>query len=495
MSDTSVHGSPTSSGPERSTGYYALVLTVILLFCEANTFSAILFYNALPHMSPPFTPSELPWIVSISLLVAAAAQPLVGKLADVFGFRRLVLVIALLYLAGSLLGAVTHSFALILVARALQGGIIALPAAVYAFFRGFFPKRMVPIVVGMNVTGVGVAGIMSPIVAGALLDAFGYQSIFWFCFIYIGVFTPLILLVVPRSGPRISRRIDVPGSLMITLGVGSLLFSLTEGSDNGWTSASFLIPLLVGLAVLVGFVVVETRVAEPMIQIRVLTSHAVRNSLLVALLVGIPASTWNYLFPQLVSPDRVHGMDYGFGLTALQAGYVAIPSGLCTTLAGPLGGYLCRRTSPRLVMIGSALCGLVAALSIAYFHSHLWQVIVAGLFGGVCLGFYFAAGPNLIIDAVPEEITGVATGIQTCMSAFMGSVMPIIMSIILAHNVLRTDPTTHRTISTTRGFIDLYWIMAGACVLGLAVALAMRHGRRPSAGDEHQQEAAPALAH
>ncbi|MFE5027453.1 MFS transporter [Streptomyces sp. NPDC056656] len=474
---------------EHSTRHYAVTLTVILLFCEANTFSAILFFNALPHMSPPFTPSQLPWIVSISLLVAAAAQPLVGKLADLYGFRRLVLGVALLYLTGSLIGALTHSFALALVARALQGGIIALPAAVYAFFRSFFPRRMVPIVVGMNVTGVGVAGIMSPLVAGALLDRFGYQSIFWFCFVYVGVFTPLILLVIPRSGPRISHRIDVPGALLITLGAGTVLFSLTEGSHNGWTSSSFALPLVVGLALLTCFLVVESRVAEPMIQLRVLTHHAVRNSLLVALLIGIPASTWNYLFPQLVSPDRVQGMDYGFGLTALQAGFVAIPSGVCTMLAGPLGGYLCRRSSPRLVMISSAACGLVAALSIAYFHSHLWQVIVAGLFGGACLGFYFAAGPNLIIDAVPVEITGVTAGLQTFMSAFMGSVMPIIMSIMLAHNVLRTDPTTQETIHTTRGFVYLYWILAAACILGLAIALAMRHGRRPSAGGEHSQAA------
>jgi MFS family permease len=385
---------------------------------------------------------------------------------------------------------------MILVARGLQGSIIATPAAVFVFFRGFFPKRLVPITVGMIVTGTGVAGIISPIVAGALLDSYGYQSLFWFCFIYIAALTPLILLVVPRSGPRISRRIDVPGSLLITLGAGSVLLSLTEGSDNGWTSTPFLVPLVLGLAALTGFVWVETRVAEPMIQIRVLTHHSVRNSLLVALLIGVPASTWNYLFPQLVGPERIHGMDYGFGLTALQVGYVAIPSGLCTTLAGPLGGYLCRRTSPRLVMIGSALCGLVGALSIAYFHSSLWQVIVAGLFAGTCLGFYFAAGPNLIIDAVPEEITGITTGIQSCLPAFMGSLMPIIMSIILAHNVLRTDPTTHQPIPTTRGFIDLYWILAAACVLGLAVALAMRHGRKPSAGEEPLQgEAAPALTH
>jgi MFS family permease len=475
-----------ASSTERSTGYYTFVLVVVLLLAEATTLTAVIFYNALRFMSPPFTSAELPWIASISLLIGAAFQPLVGKLADQFGFRRLVVFVALLFVAGSLIGALTSSFALIMVARVLQGGIIAMPGAVFSFLRSFFPKRMVPVLIGMNMTGIGVAGAAGPLLSGVLISAFSYHSIFWFCLIYMMIVAPATLLVLSKGGiparTRTRTRIDLPGSLLVTIGVGALLLSFTEGPERGWGSPLVAILFAITAVAVAAFVITELRTREPMIDIRLLTHHALRDSLAVAFFTAIPIAAWQYLFPELLSPVRAAGTNYGFGLTALQIGLVNLPFGAVSAFAGPLGGILCKRFSPRTIMMWSAGLGTVTCVGVGFWHSDLWEIVVWALLMGAVFGLYFAAGPNLVIDAVPERLTGVSTGILSVASSLPNSAMPVVVATVLSANLLRIDPVTHAPVYSSNGYLYVYLLLAAGSLIGLGIAARMRHGRQAAAG-------------
>jgi MFS family permease len=453
---------------------------VVLFFSEATTLTAVIFYNALRFM--PFTPAELPWIASISLLIAAAFQPLAGKLADVFGFRRVILAVALLFIAGSLLGALTSSFVLIMVARVLQAGIIAMPGAVYAFMRGFFPKRMVPVLIGMNMTGIGIGGALGPLLSGVLISAFSYHSLFWFCLIYMAIVAPATLLVVPKGARRARTGIDLPGSLLLTAGVGALLLAFTEGPERGWGSPLVLVLFAVTVVGLAAFVLRELRARAPMIDMRLLAHHALRNSLLVSLFTAIPIAAWQYLYPDLLSPVRAAGTNYGFGLTALQIGLFNLPFGLVSAVTGPTGGALCKRFSPRIIMMWSAGLGVVATVGVAFAHSQLWQIMLWEVIMGAVFGFYYAAGPNLVIEAVPERLTGVSTGLQAVTSSLMNSVMTVVAGSILLANVLRVDPATHLPVYSNHGYTYVYLLLAVGSAVGFLIAARMRHGRQAAAG-------------
>jgi MFS family permease len=404
-----------------------------------------------------------------------------GKLADIFGFRRLVLAVALTYVVGSLIGALTSSFPLIMVARVLQAPAIAIPGVIYSFFRGFFPKRMVPIAIGMSSTGIGVAGIAAPLISGALLAAFGYHAIFWFCLIYMGVFAPIVFFVVP-GGPRNRHRVDVLGSVLLTAGAGLLLFGVSEGPELGWTSPTTLVLLVAAVLLLVAFAVVEYRVREPMMDMRLLSGPALRATLGVSLLVGATSGGWGYVIPQLLEAERTAGIDYGFGLSATQVGLVTLSSGIVGMLFGPLGGYLARRFSPRLVMLWCGSLAVMATVAMAFWHSRLWEYVVFGVLYGAFNGFYFAAGPNLVIEAVPARLTGVSTGMQAFTSAFAGSAMPIVATVILSANVLHTDSATHQVVYASRGYTYVFLTLAVAGMVGFVLTAFMRHGRRPATG-------------
>jgi MFS family permease len=477
---------PSSTGPtgERSTGHYVFILVVVLLMAETTTYGANLFYSALAYMSPPFTQAQLPWIVSITLLVAAAIQPLMGKLADVFGRKRILLVVAALFIIGSLIGALATSFPLMMVARALQASAVALPGVVYSFFREYLPRRMVPIAVGMTATNIGIAGIVGPFISGGLLAAFGdYRTIFWFCAIYMAIFAPIVYFVIPDTARATGRRkVDGFGSGLFTFGALLLLVGISNGSSLGWGSIATVLPLAAGVLLLGGFVLAELKVDEPMIDLRLLAAPALRNTMLVSLFAGATTGAWWYIIPQILQTPPDPRIDFGFGLTALQTALVTLSFGLLSAVFGPLGGYLCRRYSPRLVML---ICCVLATLTVvlaAFFHTEIWQFVVYGFLMGIAGGSYFAAGPNLVIEAVPEGLTGVSTGIQAFTSAFSASVMPVVLGAVLAATAFPAASAEGHLVYSSGGYTYAFLILGALGLVALVITVLMRHGRRPATG-------------
>lgn len=462
----------------RSTAHYVLVTVAVMLMMEATVFSALMFTNILHTMIPPFTPGQLPWIVTITFLVGSSLQPLAGKLSDVFGYKRLFLAAILLFLIGSLLGALTSSFLMIMVARVLQSSVIALPGVNYAFFREYLPRRMVPIVIGLSATGIGLAVAVGPIISGALVGSFSYHSVFWFCALYILVLAPIIYFGVPDVGRRSRHRIDVWGAVLLTVGIGMLLFGFTQGSTDGWTSAGTLLPFAIAVLCLVGFVVLENRLLEPMIDMKLLASPALRTTLLIALFASFPTSASGFLIPQMLESQSGGGVTYGMNMSSFHAGLFGLFTGVLTIACGPLGGYLCRRYSPRLVVLLCSVIGIAAAVVVALAHTHLWEYAISMMLFGIASGFYYAGTVNLVIEAVPQRLTGVSGGLQATTSALTSGIAPVLATVVLALYVMGGAGHAY----AAKGYT---YVFLGAAVLGLiAVVLTvfMRHGRAQATG-------------
>lgn len=456
---------------ERTTARCILILVVVLLLAESTVFSVVGFFNVLPFMSPPFSAHQLPWVLTSTLLVGAALQPLSGKLSDVFGRRRVLLVCAASFLAGSLLAAVTTSFPLLIAARVLQASAVAMPGVNYAFIREFLPRRMVPVAIGTLSTGIGVSNLTAPLISGYLVSRFDYHAVFWFCFCYMALVAPAVWFLVPVTGRRgrERRRVDYFGSVLLTGSLGALLFALTQGGESGWSSPGALVAGLLAIVLFGGFVLVESRASVPMVDLRLLAGPALRDTLLIGWFGGVALTGWIILVPQLLA-DRSEG---GFGLSATWIALVTLPAGLMGVLSGPLGGYWARRSSPRVVALGSGLTVAVASGLMAVTHDALWQFVVFGALLGVGQGLYYAAGPNLMIDAVPEAETGVNGGILAAVTAIAASVMPVVFSV-----VLESGSGAVRAGRYTVAF----FLLTASAVVALGLAWHMRHGRAPSRG-------------
>jgi MFS family permease len=115
-------------------------------------------------------------------------------------------------------------------------------------------------------------------------------------------------------------------------------------------------------------------------------------------------------------------------------------------------------------------------------HDQLWFYVVFGLLQGIGNGFYFAATPNLIIEAVPEHLTGVSGGMVSLTSALAGGVMPVVISVILLRNILHVDPATHAVAFGSAGYSYALVVIAACAAVALVLTAFMRHGRTPATG-------------
>jgi MFS family permease len=477
-----------SSAPpqERSTAHYVVVLVIALLMADTGAYAATLFAPLLPHMAQFYTPAELPWVLTITLLVQTALLPLMGKLSDVFGRKRLLLAIAVIFVIGSAIGAVTTSFAWLMVARILQGPAPAMAGVIYAFFREYFPRRMVPIAIGSFSTTAGVSIIFGTLISGGLLAAFGsYHAVFWFLGIYMAVIGSLFYFLVPDRAPETAarrRRIDVRGAGLLTIGTFLILLGISQGSDSGWTSTGSILPLCLGFALLIGFVAAEYQTREPMIDMRLIAGSALRMVLPIGFFASVAGFTWVYAVPQMLETPTAAGAGYGFGLSVTLVGAVTLPFGVVGITSGPFGGWLCRRASPRLVMLLCCISGALGFALLAAAHSQLWEYVLVAGFAGISNGFLFAAAVNLVIDAVPDRQTGVNAGLMVATTSFASSIMPVIVAAILSANVLRASAAG--VVYTSDGWSYVFILTAVLSLVALIMTFFMKYGRTAATGGE-----------
>src|SRR5258708_7954092 len=173
-------------------------------------------------------------------------------------------------------------------------------AVAYGVVRDLIPRRLIPVVMGVIATGFGASAVLAPLIGGVLTDHYSWRSIFWFLLIYIAVTTPLLALVVPESPYRVRARLDVVGALLLGVGLAGVLIYVSEGSSWGWGTISTLIYLIGGLVLLLAFVLWESRVSEPLMELSMLRDPSVAIIMAIAVFatmaIALPQIAIPYMF-------------------------------------------------------------------------------------------------------------------------------------------------------------------------------------------------------
>ena len=515
-------GRLTAASRGRLTG----ILLVLVFFTEVVPLQVSMVTIVLPQIGHAFPASGTgtSWAITILGVCSGATMALVGKAADLYGKKRLLLVCAGLFAIGTLLCVLTSNWAAFLTGRGIESVSWGMAVVNYGIVRDLFPRRWIPIAVGFIGTGLGVASIIGPLVCGALTVDFGWRSVFWFLLIYMLVMIPLLAWLVPESPVRVRQRFDVLGAVLFGVGVGALLIYLSQGSSWGWLTAKGLGYLCAGLAGLALFLFWERRTPDPMMELSLLGSPKV-------LFVGLASFFFtgvqtlvsvlqSYMFQTPKAADleqeviagiaaQSHApasalarfvtfdgdLSYAGGYSVLElAVRITIWIAVFTMLFSPVGGYLARRTGARVPLVIGVAALLVACAVWINWHAS-WQAQVSiGLLLGLAGGFFFAAWPNLIMDNVPTERQGVSTGMVQVLGGVGTSVMTALLASVLAAHPLRmtiaapgTPPvtTTVPQVYTDGAFSQAYLLLGVVpCALALIVALALRTGRTPARGGE-----------
>jgi EmrB/QacA subfamily drug resistance transporter len=427
------------------------------------------------------------WVLTAYLLSASVFTPIMGRLGDMFGKKRL-LVVALVALAlGSLLAALAGSIMIMIIARVIQGiGGGVLPLS-FGIVRDEFPHHKVVGAVGIIAALAAAGGGLGIVLAGPIVGALDYHWLFWMPAIVLAGAVVAAILVVPESLIRTAGRISWTATVLLTAWLVTLILGISQGPTWGWLSASVIGLVAAGLILAVLWVVVESRSRHPLIDMKMMRIPAVWTTNVVALLFGVGMYAVMAFLPEFLQTPSSAG--YGFTASVTRSGLIILPLAVAMFCLGMLSGPLSRRYGARSVLMGGSFITALTLLLVTLFHSQEWQILVEMTILGSGFGLAFAAMSNLVVEAVPPGQTGVASGMNANIRTIGGSLGAAVMSSIVTatahHGGLPTES------GYTRGFGLLTIAALGAAFAAMAVP---RARRRLTAGpDETMPHAELAL--
>jgi EmrB/QacA subfamily drug resistance transporter len=410
------------------------------------------------------TTTGVTWVLTVYLLTASIATPVLGRLGDMFGKERMLVVVLVMFALGSLVAALSHSIGVLVAGRAIQGFAGAVFPLAFGIIRDEFPPERVAQGIGLISATFGIGGGVGLVLAGVIVDHLSYEWIFWIALMVTCVAIVCTLLFVPESPIKVPAKIDWVGAALLSVGLGALLLGISEGPRWGWTSAKTLGLFSASLVAFVAWVRFELRVPAPLVDMRMMRRRGVWTTNLAGLLVGFGMFGSFILIPQFVQAPPEAG--YGFDATVTEAGLILLPSTAVMLFAGPIAGWLGARAGSRLpLLIGTALAACAFAL-IGLAHDHRWELYIGTALMGAGIGFAFAAMANLIVEAVDPTETGVATGMNTIMRTVGGSLGGQISATIVSANVIAGT-----TIAEESGYTIAFFLSSAVMVLAFCATL------------------------
>lgn len=453
--------------------HHQVTFLVLALGVAAFALLQSLVIPALPTIREALGTSQtnVTWVLTAYLLSASIFTPIMGRLGDMSGKKR-VFVVALVALAlGSLLAALAPSLGVMIVARVIQGvGGGVLPLA-FGIIRDEFPGEKVGGAVGLIAALSAIGAGFGIVLAGPIVSALSYHWLFWFPMMMVVVAAVAALLLVPESSERSPGRINWGAATLMSGWLVALLLAVSQAPVRGWISLPVLGLLAAAVVIGVVWVVVEKRSPNPLIDMRMMGVRSVWTTNLVALLFGIAMYAMLGFLPTFLQTPSSAG--YGFGATVTLSGVMLLPNALMMFLVGLVAGRLAQRFGSRLVLVFGTVISLVGLLTLALAHTEVWEIVVATALTGIGFGLAFSSMSNIIVSAVPREQTGVASGMNANIRTIGGSLGAAVMASIVASGGETAGFPAES--GYTAGFLVLAGAMLLAGVAGFFIPRITRH--------------------
>jgi MFS family permease len=430
---------------------------------------------ALPIISRELqiSPAEAAWAMTGMTLSASVATPVIGRLGDLYGSRRVLLAVLPVAILGQVISALAFSMPLLLGGRLLAGlGSGVFPLA-YTIIRVAYPPDRTASGIGLMSSMLAMGGALSWVIAGPVIDHLGWRWLVWVPAAALLLGTLAAYWIVPTAEPEPGAGVDWWGAALFAAWMGAGLTALTQGVAWGWTSTGTL--GLAGASVVLAlcWLLLESRIEDPLVDLKLMRVRGVWTANVGSLLAGYTMMAAGLLFPLLIQLPKSSG--FGFGGTATDTAFLSLPASVAMTLAGLSAGRLDRLMGSRIVLVVAS--GLITAgygcMVVA--HAGLWDLVIANVVRGIGLGLAYAAVANLVVAAVPYGKTGVATGVNTLVRTVGAGLGTQVSAVLVAAFTIGDQPAE-------KGFILAFAVCA---ILGVGlVIVALIAPRRTSGAKE-----------
>ena len=443
------------------------VLAVLSLGGISYALLQSLVVPALPEIQRSLHTSEsaVGWVLTAFLLSASVATPIIGRLGDMYGKERLLMVVLLMLALGTLTSAIASSLWLMILGRVIQGAGGGIFPLAFSIIRDEFPNERVPGAIGLVSSLLGIGGGAGVVFAGIVTQNLSYHWLFWFPLTIIVFTAYLTWRYIPESPVKTPAEINYRAAGLMTVGISGVLLAITETSTWGWGSPKTLGLLAFGMVAIAAWVREELRSREPLVDMRMMAIRGVWTTNTVAFLIGVGMYSSFILLPELVQEPASTG--YGFGASVTTAGLFLLPATIAIVVVGQMAGILERRIGSRMSLIGGALVALASYALLVFDRSLQGEIYVAAGLLGIGIGLSFSAMANLIVQNVRQEQTGVATGMNAVTRTLGGAFGGQVAATLLASNLGAAS------LPTSGGFTLSFLMCLVALAVGLGFAVAV----------------------
>src|SRR3954452_7520854 len=315
-----------------------MILTVLSLGGISYALLQSLVVPALPEIQSALHTSEsaVAWVLTAYLLSASVATPIIGRLGDMYGKERLLMIVLLMLALGTLISAIASSLPLMILGRVIQGAGGGIFPLAFSIIRDEFPNRRVPGAIGRVSSLLGIGGGAGVVFAGIVTQNLSYHWLFWFPLATILFTAYLTWRYIPESPVKTPAQINYRAVVLMTVGISEVLLAITQTSTWGWGSPKTLGLLALGAVVILAWIREELRSREPLVDMRMMAIRGVWTTNAVAFLIGIGMYSSFILLPELVQEPVSTG--YGFGASVTASGLFLLPSTIAIVVVGQMAG-------------------------------------------------------------------------------------------------------------------------------------------------------------
>ena len=461
-----------------------LALIVIALAQLMVVLDVAIVNVALPSIQRElhFAATDLEWVVNAYAIAFGGLLLLGGRTGDLFGRRRMFILGALMFTAGSMAGGLATSSTFLIAARAAQGvGAAILAPTALSLLAATFPQgaqrnRALGVYSAVSAGGGGIGLLMGGVITN-------YLSWRWIMFVNVPVGL-LLAFAAPRAlirGEGKPGRLDLPGALTVTAGVSLLVYGLARVATHDWSDGLTRATLAIAVALLVTFVALESRGRHPLMPLRIFANRNRSGAYGLSLAIGAALSGMLFLLTLFLQNV--------LGFSPLQAGFAFLPTALGVVAGAGLTSRLIGRVGPRLPMTVGALLAATGMfwLSAVTVHSNYFADVLGPLVVlAIGLGMAFVSTSVTAISEVQPNESGLASALLNVGRQLGGSLGIAIMGTIattVTRNQLATGPFTQGAVNRalTAGFSSAFEIAGLIALAGFVTALvAVRHRQSPA---------------
>jgi MFS family permease len=399
------------------------------------------------------------WILSSYLIAGAVATPIVGRLSDIYGRKKMVTIIMIIYIIGISLGGFSPNISFLIIARVIQGiGISMFPVA-FGIIRDQLPERKLSIGVGIFSSMFAAGSVVGLALGASIIDNFGWRATFFsIVFVAIGLWFVIKRFVTDdlhenntafltkskeklpidntndhkvKISPKANlKAIDLKGTISLAVTIISFLMVLSYSQDMNVTRTSLILFLIVGTISLIGFIFIERRSESPLVNLQILSHRVILSANIILIIAFLCMFTVFQTIPVLVRSP----IPLGFGGDAIMSAGIQLPFMIVFLLFAPSSGYIISKLgNVKPTLIGS-IVSTIGFFSLFEFHTSGFFVSInlAIIAGGLSL--MQVGGFDIVLQQTPRQFSGISLGMTVLFNLIGGSIGPAIAGIIMQAN-------------------------------------------------------------